>query len=441
MASSSATAARQPRQRPPPPGSEQETQHAAADDRTRPSHHHTNFVIGNTNSFLKAMLMISVFQTYPRLFFFFKPQPLSLVLSRFLPAVPFFIFLIGFGGTIRAWAFMSSSECVLQILLLTIAALPLLTIAIFPRFFFKHNNLCLNTSRLAITLLPSAKHLIAKLVNADGSTLGQRWAESNPLGCLGILIFASRTLIFYASSIGMHMDFLPTVAVQLLLAAASYLSEPDLCKVKLAQSSLSSFRALHFVFNSAWAVAIPFPHVPTPPAEMGDPGVSLTAITLMIKILSLLAPIIQSARRATAEYYYRSCSASRLQDEDEEEDDLIYDPVANNLVYVGVSSRERSRNISRIRRRRVAVSINATTNTAPLHHLITLHNHNNHNHDSFRSRGTKKPPIEAQLILAVHVLRDYPIHAIWVAVVTTCSFWAACYSIADRYTCISAGTP
>lgn len=323
--------------------------------------------------------------------------------------VPFLIFLIGLGGTYRAWPFLSPIERIPQLLLLTILTLPIFFAAFFPRFFFKHHTVFVNTSRLALVLSPSSKRLITKLVNADGS-LGRRWAQTNPLGILGILIFASRSLVFYASSIGIHMDFLSTLAVQLLLAIASYTTEPELCKMNLAKSALSLFTPIHYILNSAWAVVVPFPYIPTPPAEVTDPGTSLTAIIIMIKVISLLTPVIQSAYRAAADYRYRCQEEGIFHGMQDQEDEIfydeVYDPVLNNLFPVILCRRnERARRYS---------TDNDTINFIE-----------------------REPPLEARLVIAFNRLRKYPIHACWLAVVGTCSLWAGSYSLAC-YMCSSA---
>lgn len=297
----------------------------------------------------------------------FKPYSPFLSSSTLFPAVPYFIFLISLTSTVRGWPQLSTSERQLQLsLFLGILTTPVLAILFRPRLYLKWAAVANIIGRITIVTLPTSGHLISMLVNGD-LRISQKWAAS-PVGALGPIIFASRTLVLFVSATTTHLPFWHTVLAQTLVLVASYRTAPDMCTAILAEAPwvVSALRAVHNVFSSVWIIIVRFPLPSAVPFQLVHPGTSLFAVTLSVMMLSYIFPMGSSAARAAVQY--------------------------NNYEQIWEYSQQTRE----------------------------------------EGQPKRQAPLPAKMAFFVESLCDYPIHAAWVALCLLCLLWIACYTAADH---------
>ena len=188
-----------------------------------------------------------------------------------------------------------------------------------PHIFYKYRTLFVSTSRIAITAQPTTPYLLGPLLGGTGP-LGKRWGASR-IGVFGIILFSSRTLSYFLSSLGTPLTVGQTILVQILLAGATYTNEWQVCSSKLASTPevVSWLNGFHIFFDHISTLIFPFSQLIPLPSRVIDPGTSLSAVSWTVRLISFVAPIIGSAFRSSTEY---KAYLIAWQNDDDDEDEV-----------------------------------------------------------------------------------------------------------------------
>lgn len=348
----------------------------------------------------------------------------------------------------RGWRYMNATERRLQVIL----AFPIITAAVtttvLPKSSYeRYRTPALILCRFTAALMPSFVVLIKRLMLAENS-LSKKWGR-NRLGAIGLVLFSSRGLILGVSSIAMPLDFLPTLAVQLIIGAASWPTNLGLCTARIASTPevLLWLDAIHSFFSIIWGVCMPFFWTPLPPHNVIRPGVSLFAVTLFVQFCAAGFPVVQSLFRESQEYWVHAAQQQRRlmssrrhrninsssntttydddDDDDDEDEDVDYIERFNrrrrnaSLYTTMLNSIENLANENR-----VVAGTSATDN-----YLLPASSPFPSNTAGSEFKG---PPLAAKICICYQNVLRFPAHAAWLFVVVGCLMWTLSYAAAEK---------
>jgi hypothetical protein len=200
---------------------------------------------------------------------------------------------------VRGWQWITHFERQVQLTLTTLCcAIVALSVAS-PKYYYRHHSALVFISRFLIIFMPAASQLIAGLLGrptesgAAMSVLGMHWAYRNPLGALGIILFASRMPIIGIAPLYTPMTFGASLVSQIAMAIGASSTDHVMCSSPLAHGPgvLPWLKTVHWIMSGAWDLVAPAPWNPVPPPSVARPGVSLLAVTLLVRLACVLTPL------------------------------------------------------------------------------------------------------------------------------------------------------
>jgi hypothetical protein len=338
----------------------------------------------------------------------------------------------------RGWQHMDPSERQLQILLSlpitvsTIAAILLPNGVVYHRYRTPALIIC----RFTTIIMPSVKALMKMMMKAE-SALGEKWAHSR-VGAIGLILFSSRALMLGVCSVATPLEFLPTLIVQVLLAASSSPTDLGLCtaKIAFAPDILRWLSGIHSFFSILWGLCIPFFWTPLPRDTVVNPGVSFLAVTFLVQLCATIIPVIHSVFRETERYQKYLASQGRP---------LLSSSLSRrySITNHGGSTDLGLGNT----RRNSGGGGGGESRPNSINTTFTTSIENNTSNNSIRGGGggggggffpsasvvdNKGPPLAAKLCLGYQNILYYPVHAVWLIVVTMCLMWCGSYKAAEN---------